>query len=55
MIIATDILLKSMFEAAFNDLRKNPWILDDIFGGMALDPLSRVEYGYKEVEQAKKQ
>lgn len=53
MIIATDILLKSMFEAALSDLRKNAWILDDIFGGLATDPLSKLEYGYKEVVRAK--
>ena len=53
MIISTDILIKTMFEAAFNDIRKNPWILDDIFGGLATDPISRLEYGYKEVIRAR--
>lgn len=53
-ILATDILIKSMFESALTDLRANPWILDDIFGGLAEDALARTDYGYKEVEGAKK-
>src|SRR5271166_590598 len=53
-IIATDILIKTMIEAAVADLKKNSWILDDVFGGLATDPLSSQEYGYKEVYKAKK-
>ena len=53
-ILQTDILLKTMIEAALNDLRANEWILDHIFEGLATDPLARREYGYKEVESAKK-
>ena len=52
-IMATDILLKTMIEAAIQDLKKNQWILDDVFGSLATDPLSSVEYGYKEVQKAK--
>lgn len=53
-VLALDLVLKSMFEAAINDLRKNPWILDDVFGGLANDALTSKEYGYKEVAAAKK-
>lgn len=52
-ILQTDILIRTMIEAGINDLRKNPWVLDDVFGGLAQDPLSKVEYGYKEVKAAK--
>lgn len=52
-ILQTDILIRTMLEGALYDMRKNPWILDDVFGGLAGDPLSRVEYGYKEVKAAK--
>jgi hypothetical protein len=52
-IIATDILIKTMIEGALADLRRNAWILDDIFGGLATDPLATHEYGYKEVQRAK--
>lgn len=52
-IISTDILIKTAFEAALNDLRKNSWILDDIFGALATDQVSSLEYGHKEVAAAK--
>ncbi len=52
-IIATDILIKSMIEAAMADLRKNNWILDDIYGDLASDQLAKTDYGWKEVEAAK--
>lgn len=52
-IIATDILLKTMIEGALADLRKNSWILDDIYSDMASDPLARNDYGYKEPAMAK--
>lgn len=53
-IIQTDLLIKTMIEAAFNDLRANHWVLEHIFEGLATDPLARREYGYKEVESAKR-
>lgn len=53
-ILAVDLLLKSMLEFALADLRANPWLLDDVFSGLATDPLMRAEYGWKEVEAAKK-
>lgn len=52
-IISTDILIKTMIEAAFADLRKNSWLLDDIFGELAQDNFANREYGYKEVAAAK--
>ena len=52
-ILATDVLIKTMIEAALADLRKNNWILDDIFDGLANDPLAKGDFGYKEVERAK--
>ena len=52
-IMATDILIKTMIEGALADLRKNQWILDDLFGDLAYDPLSSADYGNKEVARAK--
>lgn len=49
----TDLLIKSALEFAIRDLRKNTWVLDDIFGALALDPLIMDEYGHKEVKTAK--
>lgn len=52
-ILATDVLIKTMLEAGLHDLRKNSWLLDDVFSGLAADPISRAEYGWKEVKRAK--
>jgi hypothetical protein len=52
-VFSTDILIKSMLEAAILDLRANPWILDDVFSGLACDPLASTDYGQKEVQSAK--
>jgi hypothetical protein len=43
-----------MLEASIADLRRNSYILDDIYNGLVEDPLSSIEYGYKEVTEAKK-
>jgi hypothetical protein len=52
-ILATDILIKTMIEGALADLRKNNWILDDIFADLANDPLARLDYGHKEIQRAR--
>jgi hypothetical protein len=52
-ILATDILIKTMLEGALADLRKNNWIVDDIFSDLATDPMAKGDYGYKEVAMAK--
>lgn len=52
-IIATDLLVKTMLEAGLADMRKNSWILDDVFSGLAVDPLSKAEYGWKEAKKAR--
>jgi hypothetical protein len=52
-ILSSDVLLKTMIEAAFADLRKNSWILDDVYAELATDSLAKDHYGYKEVSAAK--
>lgn len=51
-ILSADILIKTMLEAALLDLRKNAWIVEDIFGALANDFLASKDYGHKEVEAA---
>ncbi|MGH7240775.1 MAG: hypothetical protein ACREGB_00585 [Candidatus Saccharimonadales bacterium] len=41
-----------MLEAAIVDMRKNTWLLPDVFAGLADDPLSKSENGWKEVDKA---
>ncbi len=53
-ILAVDILIKSFLEFALADYRANPWLLDDVFGGLANDAMTRAESGWKEVAAAKK-
>lgn len=52
-VISTDILIKTALEGAIADMRRNSYLLDDCFGGLANDILSKAEYGTKELNQAK--
>jgi hypothetical protein len=52
-ILATEILIKTAIEAGIEDLKRNPWMIDDIFNGLVGDPLSSLEYGAKEVQDAR--
>lgn len=51
-IIASDIIIKTMLESAIADLRANPWILEDVYSGLANDKLASPEAGWKEVKIA---
>lgn len=51
-VLSSDILIKTMLEASLADLRKNKWIVEDIFGTLAQDYLASKDYGFKEVEAA---
>ena len=51
-VYATDIILKTAIEAGIADLRKNRYILEDCFMGLADDALSAPEFGWKEVASA---
>lgn len=51
-IIATDLIIKSMLEAALADYRANHWVLEDVFAGLADDPMAAPESGWKEVKAA---
>ncbi|MDE2425702.1 MAG: hypothetical protein KGO96_07330 [Elusimicrobia bacterium] len=47
-------MIKTAIEAAINDIRQNPWLLDYMFAGLNNDTLSNNKYGQKIVEDAKK-
>ncbi|RLF65136.1 MAG: hypothetical protein DRN30_04570 [Thermoplasmata archaeon] len=51
-IVATDLIIKSMLEAAIEDLRANTWVLEHIFSDLADDAMSAPESGWKEVRTA---
>lgn len=52
-VLPSDIVIKTAIEAALADLRKNNWILDDVFGDLGEDRLSQHDYGWKFVQRAK--
>ena len=49
---STDLLLYGFLEFVLHDIKKNPWLLWDIYGDAANDPLTKVEYGDKEPRNA---
>jgi hypothetical protein len=51
--IQTDILLKTMLEAAIADLRANDYVVDDISAGFSAGDISEAEYGDKERKRFK--
>jgi len=52
-IFPGDLIIKTAIELALDDLRKNPWIIEDIFKVMVTNPYLKKKYGWKEVERAK--
>lgn len=51
-ILSSDVLIKTMIEAAFRDYRRNMWIVEDVFSSLIEDSLANVEAGQKEVRAA---
>jgi len=54
MITQTDLVLRSALALGLQDLRRRPYLLDDIFSQAAQDPFLTTEFGYAEIERAKK-
>ena len=52
-VISTDLIIRGALEAGIADLRRNSYLLDDCFGGLVNDIVTKAEYGQKEVEAAK--
>jgi hypothetical protein len=50
--LPTDILIRTALEAAIQDMRRNAYLLNDCFGGLANDLVSKAEYGPKEPAKA---
>lgn len=48
-----DVMIKTAIELAVEDIKKNPWIIDDIFSDFINNPLLRQKYGQKEIERAR--
>lgn len=52
-IFPGDTIIKTAIELALEDLRKNSWILDDIFSAFIENPYLKQKYGYSEIARAR--
>lgn len=48
-----DVIIKLAIELAVEDLKKDPWLIDDIFSDFVDNPMLRQKYGQKEINRAK--
>lgn len=53
-IFQSDIIIRTALMEALADLRRNPWLLDYVFASLRQDELTRVVYGEREIETAKR-
>lgn len=52
-VVIPSLLIRTAIEAGFADLRRNAWLLDDVFAGMLGDPITDKEFGAALVARAK--
>ena len=52
-IFQGDIIIKTAIELAIDDMRKNPWVIEDVFRSLVENPILKWKYGLKEVARAK--
>lgn len=48
-----DVVIKTAIELAIDDMKKNPWIIEDVFSDFIENPLLKQKYGMKEISRAK--
>lgn len=48
-----DIVIRTALELAIEDIKKDPWLVDDIFSDLIDNPMLRQKYGQKEINRAK--
>lgn len=52
-IFQGDLVVKTAIELGLEDMRKNPWLIEDCFKSLAENPLLKKKYGWKEITRAK--
>jgi hypothetical protein len=52
-IFPGDLVVKAAIELGINDMRKNPWVIDDVFRVLRESPMLRHVYGEKEISRAR--
>jgi len=49
-----DVFFQNLLELIIEDVRKNPWLIDDALSDFVTDPMLSSKYGQAEIENAKK-
>jgi len=52
-IFQGDLIIKTAIELSIEDIRKKPWLIEDMFGSLIENPYLKVKYGMKEIDRAK--
>jgi hypothetical protein len=52
-IFAGDVIIKTMLELAMDDMRKKPWLIEDVFSDFIENPILAAKYGMNEINNAK--
>jgi hypothetical protein len=53
MIFAGDVIIAEAIRQGLEDMRKNLWLLDDVFASFITEPALKNKYGQKEIDAAK--
>lgn len=53
MIFQGDVIIAELLRQGIDDLRKNPWLIDDVFSSFLTEPALKDKYGQKEIDRAK--
>lgn len=52
-IFQGDIIIKAAIELGFEDMRKNPWLIDHMLEDLVLSPYLKDKYGQKQIDACK--
>ena len=52
-IFQGDLIIKTAVELSLEDMRKNPWLIEDVFSSLLENPILAKRYGAKEIARAK--
>lgn len=52
-IFQGDLIIKAAVQLAIDDMKKNPWLIEDVFSSLLENPILKQMYGAKEIARAK--
>jgi hypothetical protein len=53
LLFQGDIIIKTAIELGIDDMRKNPWLIDDMYSDLMTNPYLKDKYGKKQVSACK--